>query len=170
MQTTTTVSLATFSTASRYPTASTVSTDPYTLLLGLFFRLDPFCSSRRRDSRHRRIKSSSPSSLKELAGEVFSCCGRDNSFPQFVLSNPAALSSVRRMERFRARSKDCASAMTPFGPVFAWKMVDGTVYVAVLDMLLDRSTSLSEWSSSLLSLSASDGDIDSFSEFSRSSG
>ena len=92
MQTTTTVSLGTFSTASRYPTASTVSTDPYTLLLGLFFRLAPFCSSRRRDSRHRRIKSSSPSSLKELAGEVFSCCGRDNSVPHFVLSKPAALS------------------------------------------------------------------------------
>jgi len=30
--------------------------------------------------------------------------------------------------------------MTPLGPVFAWKMVDGTVYAVVLAMPLDWST------------------------------
>src|SRR5271168_1252508 len=78
MQTTTMVSSGTFSTASKYPLASTSSKVPHTLLLGLWRRCaaEPLAaSSMSRFSLHCLMKSSSslaPRSLSELSPWLFS--------------------------------------------------------------------------------------------------
>ena len=140
MQTTTITSSGTFSTASRYPLASTSSKVPHTLLLGLFRRCaaEPLLvSSLSLSSLHCLMKSSSSlgaSSLSELSDRLFSLfepdalCGCEEC-EKAPLVNAAR---VLRKVDFFARLNDCASEMTPFGPVLALKRVVGTRYVAVV--------------------------------------
>ena len=140
MQTTTTVSLGTFSTASRYPLASTSSKVPHTLLLGLcrLCAAEPLLSSSLSlFSLHCLMKSSSslsPSSLSELPDELFSLFGSGavRGCDEFEKAPFVKAARVLRKVDFFARLNACASDMTPLGPVLALKRVVGRRYVAVV--------------------------------------
>ena len=159
MQTTTMASSGTFSTASRYPLASTSSKVPHTLLLGLWRRCaaEPAAaSSVSRFSLHCLMKSSSslaPGSLSELSPKPFSLFQSDTLRCWEVCEKAewAPLEKavkVLRKEDFFARVNDCASEMTPLGPVLALKCAVGTRYVAVV-VLVVMLCSVSSSSSSL---------------------
>ena len=132
MQTTTTVSEAVFSTASRYPLASTSLKKPHFRLLGLW-RLWCFCeppalSSLNLLCLHCSMNSSSSSSwpLPDFSAESLPVVGgvacRDLELG-WKNAPFAIFSKVFRREFFFARLNDCASAITPFGPVLASKKV-----------------------------------------------
>ncbi len=125
MNTTTVVSAGTFSTASRYPAGSTATRLPYFRWLGLcrLVRSSELMleSSSNRFARHVRMKSSSSSSeLMLFSRENRRAANRfrlkaGGDWPVEKACN------VCRKLRFRAKSKERASAMTPLGPVLAVK-------------------------------------------------
>ena len=144
MQTITTVSLATFSTASKYPVASTASRWPYFLLLGLTRRCCFDFSSCMRAMRQLRMNSASsspePSGEDVLSRLLLLLMYEDEEVDDgwvstFGLDEEKEMGEkacrVRRKDCLRALSKERASAMTPLGPVLASKTLVGSVYVLV---------------------------------------
>src|ERR1700722_16395089 len=120
MQTTTMASSGTFSTASRYPLASTSSKVPHTLLLGLWRRCaaEPLAvSSMSRFSLHCLMKSSSslgPSSLSELPPRLFSLFQSDilRCWEPYEKDERASFENAAKVLRkvdFFAWVNDCAS-------------------------------------------------------------